>query len=74
MGLTFKDFNEKYKVAIPRVEAFCRYKAPASFGDILTVTLQLDEKTEKTMKYSFEIQDLAAGCSAQGISRSSVLI
>jgi acyl-CoA thioesterase FadM len=47
LGFTFKDLNEKYKIAIRRVEAFCRYNAPASFGDILTVTRRLDEKTDK---------------------------
>lgn len=48
--------NEKYKIAVPRVEAFCRYKAPARYGDMVTVTLRLGEKTEKTMRYDFEIQ------------------
>lgn len=56
LGFTFKDLNEKYKIAIPRVEAFCRYKAPARFGDIIVVLLQLGEKREKTMRYDFEIQ------------------
>lgn len=56
LGFTFTDLNEKYKIAIPRVEAFCRYKAPARFGDIIVVLLQLGEKREKTMRYDFEIQ------------------
>lgn len=61
LGFTFKELNEKYKIAIPRVEAFCRYKAPARFGDIVTVILQLNEKTEKTMTYEFEIQRKSDG-------------
>ena len=56
LGFTFRELNEKYKIAIPRVEAFCRYRAPARFGDVLTVVLRLGEKTEKAMKYDFEIQ------------------
>ena len=56
LGFTFKDLNEKYKIAIPRVEAFCQYKAAARFGDTLTVILRLGEKTEKTMRYDFEIE------------------
>jgi len=55
LGFTFKELNEKYKIAIPRVEAFCRYRMPARFGDTLTVTLLLNEKTDKMMKYDFEI-------------------
>lgn len=61
LGFTFKELNEKYKIAIPRVEAFCRYKAPARFGDILTVMLRLEEKKEKAMRYDFEIQRKSDG-------------
>ncbi len=55
LGFTFKELNERHKIAIPRVEAFCSFKAPARFGDIVTVTLRVDDRTEKTMKYSFKI-------------------
>jgi YbgC/YbaW family acyl-CoA thioester hydrolase len=61
LGFTFKELNEKYKIAIPRVETFCRYKAPARFGDVVTVILQLNEKTEKTMRYEFEIHRKSDG-------------
>jgi len=61
LGFTFKELNEKYKIAIPRVEAFCRYKAPARFGDVVRVILQLNEKTEKTMRYEFEIHRKSDG-------------
>jgi len=61
LGFTFRELNEKYKIAIPRVEAFCSYKAPARFGDIVTVMLRVDERTEKTMKYSFEIRKKSDG-------------
>lgn len=61
LGFTFKELNEKYKIAIPRVEALCRYKAPARFGDIVSVILQLNEKTDKMMKYEFEIQRKSDG-------------
>jgi acyl-CoA thioester hydrolase len=55
LGFTFKELNEKYKIAIPRVEAFSKYKAPARYGDILIVKLRLGDKTEKTIRYDFEI-------------------
>jgi YbgC/YbaW family acyl-CoA thioester hydrolase len=61
LGFTFKELNEIYKIAIPRVEAFCKYKAPARFGDIVKVTLRLGEKTDKTMRYDFEIQSKSNG-------------
>jgi len=56
LGFTFKEMNETYKIAVPRIEAFCRYKSPARFGDALTVILRLGGKSEKTVKYEFEIR------------------
>jgi len=61
LGFTFRDLNENYKIAIPRVEAFCQYKAAARFGDIVVVILRLGEGTEKTMRYDFDIQRKADG-------------
>ncbi len=61
LGFTFKELNEKYKIAVPRVEALCRYKAPARYGDIVTVTLQLSEKAEKIVEYDFEIHRKSDG-------------
>jgi YbgC/YbaW family acyl-CoA thioester hydrolase len=61
LGFTFKELNEKYKIAVPRVEAFCRYKAPARYGDVVTVTLQLGEKAEKIVEYDFKIHRKSDG-------------
>jgi len=55
LGFTFKKLNEEYMIAVPRVEAFCKYKAPARFGDTARVTLRLGEKKEKSIRYDFEI-------------------
>jgi acyl-CoA thioester hydrolase len=61
LGFTFKELNEKHKVAVPRVEAFCRYKAPARYGDVVTVRLQLGERAEKIVRYDFEIHRKSDG-------------
>jgi YbgC/YbaW family acyl-CoA thioester hydrolase len=61
LGFTFKELNEKYKIAVPRVEAFCRYEAPARYGDVVTVRLQLSEKAEKILRYDFEIHRKSDG-------------
>jgi YbgC/YbaW family acyl-CoA thioester hydrolase len=61
LGFTFKELNEKHKIAILRAEAFCSFKAPARFGDIVTVMLRVEDRTEKTMKYSFEIHRKSDG-------------
>ena len=39
----------------PRVEAFCQYRKPAKFNDLIEVGLTIEELTEKSVKYSFKI-------------------
>jgi len=39
----------------PRVEAFCQFKKPAKFNDLLEMELAIDELKEKSVKYGFKI-------------------
>ncbi|MEM9236428.1 MAG: thioesterase family protein [Verrucomicrobiota bacterium] len=39
----------------PRVNATCDYRAPARFGDLLTVTLFIEEIRNRSVRYRFEI-------------------
>jgi acyl-CoA thioester hydrolase len=52
VGLSFKDLRDK-GLWLPRVEAFCQYKKPARFEDILEVKLTLEELREKSAKLGF---------------------
>ncbi len=54
LGFTFEDTAKK-GIWFPRVEAFCQYKKPAKFNDLLEVELTVRELKEKSAKYSFEI-------------------
>lgn len=55
LGFTPRDFIQKYNFWLPRVEAFCRFKTPAKYGDVLEITLNIDEIGEKSVKYVFTI-------------------
>ncbi|WP_193211731.1 acyl-CoA thioesterase [Luteolibacter marinus] len=39
----------------PRVNATCDYRAPARFGDLLTIRLYLEEIRNRSVRYRFEI-------------------
>ncbi|MEM2112422.1 MAG: thioesterase family protein [Candidatus Bathyarchaeia archaeon] len=56
LGLTFQDIREHHKIWLPRIEAFCKYKAPARFNDLLTIELVIEEIREKSIKYGFYIR------------------
>jgi len=52
VGLSFRDLRDR-GLWLPRVEACCQYKKPATFEDILEVELTVEELREKSAKLSF---------------------
>lgn len=54
LGFSFTDLTDK-QLWLPRVEAFCQYKTPAKFNDLLEVELTIEELKEKFVKYGFKI-------------------
>lgn len=56
LGFTFTDAEDK-GLWFPRVEAFCQFKKPARFNDLLEVELTIEELRQKSIKYGFKIFD-----------------
>lgn len=54
LGFSFADFRTK-GLWFPRVEAFCQYKKPARFDDLLEVEVTVEELKEKSVKYGFRV-------------------
>jgi YbgC/YbaW family acyl-CoA thioester hydrolase len=65
LGFGFGDFGVK-GLWFPRVEAFCQYKRPARFDDLLEVEVTVEELREKAVKLGFGVvnkgtEDFLAG-------------
>jgi acyl-CoA thioester hydrolase len=54
LDFSFVDFKNR-GLWFPRVEAFCQYKKPAKFGDLLEIELTVDELKVKSVKYGFKV-------------------
>jgi acyl-CoA thioester hydrolase len=54
LGFSFTDFRAE-GIWFPRVEAFCQYKKPAKFNDLLQIELFIEELREKAVKYGFRV-------------------
>lgn len=54
LGFSFREFGGR-GLWFPRVEAFCQYKKPARFNDLLEVELAIGELKEKSVKYEFRV-------------------
>ena len=60
LGFGFVDFKAK-GLWFPRVEAFCQYKKPARFDDLLEVELTVEELKEKAVKLGFRVVNRETG-------------
>lgn len=56
LGFSFTDLRKK-GFWLPRVEAFCQYRKPARFDDMLEVELTVEELKEKSVKLGFNISN-----------------
>jgi acyl-CoA thioester hydrolase len=65
LGFDFTDFRQR-GLWFPRVEAFCQYKKPATYGDLLEVELHVEELKEKSAKLSFNVVNEAGELLAFG--------
>lgn len=54
LSLSFTDLRNK-GLWLPRVEAFCQYKKPARFEEMLEVELTLEQLREKSAKLGFTV-------------------
>ncbi|WP_022855218.1 acyl-CoA thioesterase [Thermodesulfobacterium thermophilum] len=51
-GISYKEIEEKYKLLLPVVEVYVRYKHPAFYDDLLVIKTQIKEL--KLHKITFE--------------------
>jgi acyl-CoA thioester hydrolase len=60
LGFAFADSVSK-GLWFPRVEAFCQYRKPARFNDVLEVEVSVEELKEKSVKYGFKVANKNTG-------------
>ena len=61
LGFTFDDIIRKYDLWFPRVEAFCKFRAPSKYGDVLEITVFVADIMEKAVKYRFAAVNKVSG-------------
>ena len=61
LEFNFKSVAEKYGVVLPRVEAWCCYKRPLRFNDLVEIELSVKELREKAVKYWFKVYNKQNG-------------
>ncbi|MGE0870273.1 MAG: acyl-CoA thioesterase [Kofleriaceae bacterium] len=54
LGKSYKDL-EAWDVALPVVEASCRYRRPAHYEDLLTIDIELAELESASLRFSYRV-------------------
>ncbi len=55
LGLTYKQIETRGNVYLPVLEAYCKYRAPAQYDDVLTIDTTLDRSVKGGMKFEYRI-------------------
>lgn len=61
LSLPLTEVRDRFGILIPRVEAYCQYKAACRFDELIDVTLIVREVQEKTIIYDFQIMRQSDG-------------
>jgi acyl-CoA thioester hydrolase len=54
-GLRYRDFEERYGLLLPVIEAHVNYKQPARYDDLLTVEISLAEVRRASARFDYRI-------------------
>src|SRR4051812_39517146 len=70
LGKSYKDL-EAWGIALPVVEAHCRYKRPAYYEDLLAVDVRVSELRAASLRFAYQVyrgdQLLADGTTRHGV-------
>ena len=70
LGKSYKDL-EAWGIALPVIEAHCRYRRPAHYEDLLLVEVVVSELRSASLRFAYQIQRddqlLAEGSTRHGV-------
>ena len=61
LGITYRNIEKEKQLALPAVEAFCRYKAPARYDDIILIKIRVSEMKNTSLKFDYKIFNKESG-------------
>ena len=54
-GLRYRDFEERFDLVLPVIEAHASYKVPAKYDDLLTIEIALAEARRASARFDYRI-------------------
>lgn len=54
-GFSYKEMEEEDDALMVVAEAYCRYKSPAHYDDVLTIRTQIGELRSRSLRFIYEV-------------------
>ena len=54
-GVDYKSIEKEKKLALPVVEAYCKYKAPARYDDVVVIKTKVSQVKSSTLRFDYEL-------------------
>jgi len=61
LGLDYKSIEEEKGLSLPVVEAYCKYRAPARYDDMVTIKTKASQVKSSTLRFDYTIVNKASG-------------
>jgi len=55
-GVSYREIEEKDNIYFPVVEAYCRYRMPLKYDDLVTVDVRLEDIGVKRVSFEYEVK------------------
>ena len=54
-GINYRNIEREQQLALPAVEVFCKYKAPARYDDIIVIKTKVSEIKNSSLRFDYEL-------------------
>lgn len=61
LGVDYKSIEEKKGLSLPVVEAYCKYRAPARYDDVVLIKTKASQVKSSTLRFDYNIFNKASG-------------
>lgn len=55
LGIDYRNIEKEKKLALPVVEAYCKYKAPARYDDIIVIVIKISFVKNSSFRFDYKL-------------------
>ncbi len=61
LGVDYRTIEKEKKLSLPVVEAYCKYKAPARYDDIVLIKTKVSQIKNSTLRFDYNLFNKESG-------------